>query len=215
MKNHVWYCSYGSNLLIERFRLYIEGGTASFITKEFRGCTDKSMPVRDEGFSIPHELYFSKKARQWENRGVAFIEATPKKEAKTFCRIYKITREQFIEIVQQENGQEPDVLKLSIDFDKLTDQKSILLTDYENEGWYPKLLLIGFKDQIPVLTFTSNWKKDEISYSKPGGKYLNVIAKGIKESFNIDDDAIIEYFMDKNGIREFYQRKELKNLIKS
>lgn len=214
MEKHVWYCSYGSNLLIERFRLYIEGGTAAFIDRGFRGCTDKSMPVCNEGYLIPHELYFSKKAKQWENMGVAFIEPIPNKEAKTYCRIYKITREQFIEIVQQENGLEPDVLKLDIDFDKLLEAKTILLPESDEKTWYPKLMLVGVKDRVPVLTFTSNWDKEEITYSKPGGKYLNVIAKGIKESFRLDDKAIIDYFMEKNGIKEFYKREELVNLLK-
>ncbi len=80
MEKHVWYCSYGSNLLIERFRLYIEGGTADFIDRDFKGCHDKTMPVIDEGYLIPYELYFLKKAMQWENMGVAFIESNPNKE---------------------------------------------------------------------------------------------------------------------------------------
>lgn len=214
MEKHVWYCSYGSNLLIERFRLYIEGGTADFIDRDFKGCNDKTMPVIDEGYLIPHELYFSKKAKQWENKGVAFIESNPNKEAKTYCRIYKVTLEQFIEIVQQENGQDPDVSKLDIDFDKLMDEKSIILPQYENLGWYPKLLLVGFKNEIPILTFTSNWVKEEITYSKPGAKYLNVIANGIKESFNISDDSVMEYFLNKNGIKELYKKTELEDLLK-
>ena len=44
-KKYVWYACYGSNLLRERFMLYIQGGFCRFNNREYTPCNDKSAPL--------------------------------------------------------------------------------------------------------------------------------------------------------------------------
>ncbi len=44
MKDYVWYACYGSNLLYERFKCYILGGTFNGNGRYHDGCQDKTLP---------------------------------------------------------------------------------------------------------------------------------------------------------------------------
>lgn len=104
-KELVWYASYGSNLLRSRFMCYIRGGRPKSSSKGYRGCTDKSEPLKDKPVRIPHELYFSGRSSVWGGGGggVAFIKPTRASKGEfTLGRMYLITREQFTQVVRQE-----------------------------------------------------------------------------------------------------------------
>lgn len=88
-KNYVWYACYGSNLLKERFMLYI------------KECNDKTEPSCEKPIIIHHDLYFANSSSRWENKGVAFIKPEKNEKVATLGRMYIITEEQFLEI--QEN----------------------------------------------------------------------------------------------------------------
>ena len=79
MPTLVWYASYGSNLLYNRFLCYIQGGEIEGANKVYPGCRDRTPPIMDKQIVIPHELYFSKHSNIWENKGVAFIKPTKNK----------------------------------------------------------------------------------------------------------------------------------------
>lgn len=126
MKNHVWYACYGSNLLEERFLLYIKGGFCRFNGKEYPGCkTDKTMPVEKKPISIPYELYFGKQSPSWDFGGVAFLNPREDARFNTLGRMYLITEEQFGDIQKQ-----------------------------EGIGWYNHVLNLGTCNGIPIKTFT-------------------------------------------------------------
>ena len=90
MNEYIWYCAYGSNLLEERFYLYITGGKIEYIDVEYNGCTDKTPPKKTNILSIPYDLYFSQRATIWENKAVAFIKSTEDHTKKTLCKLYLI-----------------------------------------------------------------------------------------------------------------------------
>ena len=127
-QKYVWYVAYGSNLCKERFMTYINGGLFQGIRNLHKGCNDKSPPVREKPFLIPHEVYFGNKASTWDGMGVAFIDAD--RFGVALGRAYLITEEQFYEIQKQEG--------------------------LSNE-WYGRIVELKCEnDNIPHMTFTSN-----------------------------------------------------------
>ena len=101
-KKYVWYVVYGSNMQKERFMKYIEGGFYEVNGKTYKGCADKSPPLKDKPYLIPYELYFGNKSKTWGGGGVAFIDGS--KAGVTLGCAYLITEDQFIEIREQEGS---------------------------------------------------------------------------------------------------------------
>ena len=104
MTKYVWYASYGSNLLRERFLCYIQGGLIPGNDKAERGARNPSLPIDDRRIIIKHDLFFALESEKWQGSGVAFIDYHHNNHAKTLGRMYRITEEQFIDVVLQENG---------------------------------------------------------------------------------------------------------------
>jgi len=48
---HVWYASFGSNILWERFACYLEGGRVAGMIKDMPGSRDPSPPTRSTAWS--------------------------------------------------------------------------------------------------------------------------------------------------------------------
>lgn len=71
--NLVWYVSYGSNLMEERFHCYIKGGIPAGSNEAEKGCRDHTLPVHNKGCELPYPLYFAKDTSKWGTGGVAFI----------------------------------------------------------------------------------------------------------------------------------------------
>jgi hypothetical protein len=123
--------AYGSNMLKERFMVYIGGGLFQGSKKIHKGCTDKSPPEKDKPFLVPYELYFGNESVNYGGSGVAFIDAD--KSGTTFGRAYLITEEQFFEIQKQEGL---------------------------NDEWYGRIVEISSEDcDIPHKTFTSQTRR--------------------------------------------------------
>jgi hypothetical protein len=130
--NRVIYAAYGSNLLKERFLVYIKGG--EFEDRKYEGCKDKTEPV-DRGWKfIPHRLYFAKESSKWQYGGVAFI-SLDKEENKNFhavARLWEITEEQF-ECVWEQEG----------------------------KGFYKEPLILGEIEGIKIYSLTWNWEDEK------------------------------------------------------
>ena len=101
-EKYVWYVSYGSNLCLERFLLYIVGGTNKELNVSQIGCKDKSLPLMSRMVNIPYKLYFARSSSRWNNGGVAFIDETT--QSNTIGRAYLITKEQLIDVQTQEGA---------------------------------------------------------------------------------------------------------------
>ena len=100
VSGRVWYVSYGSNMLEERFRYYIKGGCCPFNGKPYPGCTDKMPPEGSVAVTIPHEMYYGKRSPTWEYGGVAFLDAA--RSGKTLGRAWLIREDQVDGIIEQE-----------------------------------------------------------------------------------------------------------------
>ncbi len=136
MTNHndelIWYVSYGSNMLYERFMCYIKGGTCRFNGFPYTGCHDKTLPHGVKMTIIPYELYFGNISKKWKYGGVAFIDIN--KPGKTIGKMYLIKRGQLNEVHKKEG---------------------------KSEEWYDRLFSLGEYDGYEMFTITSSNRKKE------------------------------------------------------
>lgn len=195
-KELVWYASYGSNLLRSRFMCYIRSGRPKSSSGVYGGCTDKSEPVKDKPVRIPHQLYFSRRSSVWGGGGVAFIKpARASKGEFTLGRMYLITREQFTQVVRQENRLESENSRIKIDFEKTITNGQSLIGRGNEFRWYGRVIYLGEDEGYPIFTFTAKWKEDEIVPNPPSEKYLSTIVEGVRETYPLMSNAEIESYV--------------------
>jgi hypothetical protein len=212
---HVWYASYGSNLLRERFLCYIIGGTPEGAKRNNTGSTDKTLPLEDRPISIQHPLYFAERSESWQDAGVAFISEERTDQAATLGRMYLITAEQFIQVVRQENGLEPDDDSLNFDILPYTEGEEETQEEFIiGTGWYGKVMILGRQDGYPIYTFTSPTSIHDRVPISPGENYLRTIGRGIHETYGFDQEQIADYFLEKPGVKGFWTKDQLLEQLK-
>jgi len=157
----VIYAVYGSNLLKERFLAYIKGGF--YEGRKYNGCINKEEPIDLGCMYIPHRLYFAKNSSRWDNKGVAFITSQKEENTNlhTLVRFWKVTEEQFEEIQEQ-----------------------------EGKDWYNRMVDLGEKDGLKILTITGDWLN---KINLPSSRYIEIIKKGLKETTKWTDKKIENY----------------------
>lgn len=202
---YVWYASYGSNMKKSRFLCYIKGGVPEGSTKEYSGCRDNSAPIDIEELFINSQLYFAKKSKTWNKGGVAFIKNEFGVKYSTYSRMYRITQNQFIDVLKQETNTQNELI---IDFDKARMEGSLIV---KKRSWYGKLIYLGEQDGSPIFTFTNEKNLNE--FVKPDPKYLKTIIEGIDESHEVDQEALLEYLKNSEGISGNYSDDEIMNLL--
>ena len=166
-KEYVWYVSYGSNMLYERFLCYIEGGAFEDSSYRFP-CRDTTAPVERKAVEIPHDMYFGNQSGSWRGCGVSFLDTSKKGHALGVA--YLITREQFEHVAAEENGGRfPD--------------------GYGN--WYEDIRTLGEMDGYEMVTVTN----DELRpYKKPCEEYLKTLKRGIRQNWpDMSDEEIDSY----------------------
>ncbi len=203
----VWYACYGSNLHQERFMCYIEGGIPEGSTKDHSGCSDRTPPRDDRSIILPYGLLFSMRCEQWEDAGVAFVDTENMTLSGTRGRMYLVTSEQFVQIVRQENGLEPD--DGSMDF---SIEDAIGRGELELPGPYGRLIHVGFEMPHPILTFTSMTAAD-LEPLAPGEKYLRTIVRGLMETYDIEDAEISLYLKQAVGIKGTPVENDLDRIV--
>lgn len=171
-KEYVWYVSYGSNMLKERFMCYIQGD--SYEDSSYRqACEDTTPPLAVKTVEIPYDMYFGNTSGSWHDCGVSFLDTTQKGYALGVA--YLITKEQFDHVAEQENG-----------------------GDFPGNGkWYTDIIDLGTIDGIEIKTITNNNLRE---YNEPCIEYLETLLKGIKENWPDMADEDIEDYLN-NCIR--------------
>ena len=204
----VWYACYGSNLLEERFSCYIGGGRPANAKRVYPGCTNKTLPKKSKGITINGELYFAKSSETWSGGGAGFIQSDFDKSIETLGRMYLITQQQFVDLVQQEIKLEGD---FDIDLQHVIENRSL---DMKNNSWYGKIIYLGEDEDHPIFTFTNeDYLEDEIN--PPHEFYLKIIIDGLKETYQMSDNEIEAYLKNKEGIKDVPIEDKLPELIKS
>jgi len=126
------YAAYGSNLLKERFMVYIRGG--DFEGRPYEGSSDTTEPEDLGWMYVPYRLYFAKKSSRWDNKGVAFLSCEEEKnpEYHAIVRLWKISEKQFEDLRKQ-----------------------------EGPSWYNKIMSLGEKNGLKIKTFTGCWENEK------------------------------------------------------
>jgi hypothetical protein len=194
-RREVFYAAYGSNLSAARFACYIAGGVAPGSGHVHRGARDTRVPDVWRARRVPGRLYFSGHAASWGGApaffdpdvGVARVgDEGPGHEV--LVRAWRLGWDQFEDLVAQENGR-PITGALEIDSDDLVEGFSCLA----GPGRYDRLVCLGTLEGVPVLTCTAPWALESVAPLPPSPAYLGHLVAGLRESFDLDDPAIVDY----------------------
>jgi hypothetical protein len=203
-KDHIWYVGYGSNIDEPRFLCYIRGGRPEGNLNEYPPARDTTLPSLNEGMMIDHELYFSKYSENWKG-GVAFIKNGSSPNFQTYARRYLITKQQFEDLAKEDTKSPAPP---AINFDQAVAQGN---TIFKTPSWYGNVLYMGMNSGHAMFTLTNEVDLSEIN--KPSERYLKTISNGIKIVFKSDNNALIDYFISKQGVAGNYTRKELDKIF--
>lgn len=162
---NVWYVSYGSNMLKERFDCYIKGGKCRFNGRKYRGCTNKEESKKSVSLTLPYNMYYGNNSGSWHDSAVSFLDVS--KPGFAYARAWLVAEDQLDGIHKQEG---------------------------KGFDWYPDLYQLEDIDGIPAYTFTNEFKRDPKAFSDIKACYAGVLAEGLKESFpELTDEQIQEY----------------------
>jgi len=189
---------------------YINGTKPKYAKRTQVGCRDNNDPKGDEEIVIPYSLYYAEHSPNWDG-GVAFIGSKKGQSKKTFGRMYLITAEQFIDVVLQENGKDPSNYYILLDLDKVKEKKK-----YDTGlGWYGSILYLGDKEGVDIFTITSASGHSESDHRPPGENYLKTITEGLRETYQMSNSKILEYFKNSSGIKGNLSDERLMSVIES
>lgn len=181
-------------MLRERFYCYIQGGEYKGITEE--GCRDKTLPIEEKDIIIPHKVVYGGENKK-RHAGVAFLNPEPK--GLSLCKMYKITPEQFVDVLRQENGLS---YTPQIDFEEVIKKYQLKVFD----GEYGNMLWLGYCEGIPIFTFTCAEIPKE---TKPSKKYVDTINSGFA------DMAVNQYLGNSSNLSEIYRAVQTAYNIKN
>ncbi|XP_074570290.1 histone deacetylase 5-like [Curcuma longa] len=210
-KSEVWYASYGSNMWKPRFLCYIEGGKVQGMTVPCCGSLDKSLPRGIIWKVLPHRLLFGRSyTRTWGKGGVAFLNPERDTSEKAHLCMYRITLEQFNDLLAQENSmhQEDGAIQrmvsplLDIDILNYVAKNKSTRLEAIKDGWYSTVLYLGEEDNVPILTMTCSasdiqrFKSGEFLTSAPSRDYMNTLVNGLVEGKQLTEEAATAYIDD-------------------
>lgn len=150
---YVWYVSYGSNMLEERFMSYILGGYCERNGREYEPCEDTSMPIDSKKVWIPYNMYYSNfNQGSWENSAVSFLDINAIGES--YGRAYLIKKTQ-LEHIHRSEGM--------------------------GRNWYPDLVELEDIEGIKAVTFTNAITKEWEPVERVSSAYLLTLYDGLLE----------------------------------
>ncbi len=188
---HVWYAAFGSNLLAERFAVYLTGGPIPFSTtgRVQTGARDPAPPTADRPFTLERTLLFSGASAQWGGGGTASIDSDHNPATPTLARAYRITRRQFEDVFAQENGLSAP---LPVDLGALL-AGPIDLADRK----YGRVELVGEIEREAVVTLGAPQRVATLAPADPS--YLRVMALGLQQSWDMSPTEVADYLASRPG----------------
>lgn len=164
----LWYVSYGSNLFAERFSCYLAGGRAPGARWTNPGARDPSPPTGDRRIDLDHALVFGGPSHTWRG-GPAYLDlVTP---GHSVGRGWRITRQQFDDLVAQENKLAPGEVVTS---DTLLDEGGVVVPGAR----YGRLVPLEPVEGEPAVTFTYIDRPQERA---PDPAYVDLLQAGLVE----------------------------------
>ncbi|MDI9896081.1 hypothetical protein QM797_15250 [Rhodococcus sp. IEGM 1381] len=189
MIDRLWYVSYGSNLLRERFHTYLTGSDEHSEFGAHPPAPSTALPAEQKWLWIDYPLYFAGVSRRWTGAS-AFVSTTVDAANRSVAHGYLIERAQFAHLAAVEN------VVAAIDV-KATEtlaigQWSQLAVDREGEsfrGKYDALLRLPDIDGRPAFTLTSSIVREP---GEPSSRYLSTIRRGLLSAdLDLDVDAYL------------------------
>uniref|UniRef100_A0A0A8YM31 Rpd3 n=1 Tax=Arundo donax TaxID=35708 RepID=A0A0A8YM31_ARUDO len=210
-RTYVWYASFGSNMWKPRFLCYIQGGKAEGMSIPCCGSHDTSLPRGTMWKTVPHRLLFGRSFTPcWGTGGVAFLNPEINCNEESYVCMYKITLEQFNDVLFQENrlvledGQDGNVeypdspLIGSSEMEFMSTNQALHLEPIK-DSWYSNVLYLGKEDDLPILTMTCPssdielFKSGELPLAPPSKTYAGTLIRGLVEGKQLDADGATNY----------------------
>ncbi|KAJ9140542.1 hypothetical protein P3X46_031177 [Hevea brasiliensis] len=198
-KIDIWYATFGSNMLKRRFLCYIQGGQVDGMKEPCSGSMDRNPPKDILWKIFSHRLFFGRESsRTWGPGGVAFLHPESSVGEKAYMCLYRITLEQFNDVLFQENGSSYEMGSPAFDLADLqtvTNQGSISLEVFKS-GWYHNVVYLGKEQDIPILTMTCSlstfvsFKSGKLPLRGPCKEYANILVQGLMEGQLSEEEAI-------------------------
>lgn len=202
---HVWYASYGSNVLQERFLTYLRGGPVPITGKIQHGARNAADPLDDRPFHIDRLLMFGGQSKSWNGGGVAFVDPHTVVEGGTMGRAWLVTVDQLADVWAQENG---ETVGPPIDLGALVGTGSADL----GRGWYRRLEFLGHIDGAPVITITCETPPPA---NAGGSAYLEVVGRGVMSTWGTSPAETAGYLAVRSGNHGVVDQHRLTELLKS
>ena len=206
----LWYACYGSNLLQGRFLARLRGDTFPATELQQTPSNHPMPPERSKGVLILHRLMFAGMSDLWDGGGVAFIREEMDPEAKTLGRMYLISRPQFREIILKENRMVDSDGTLALNLEEIRVKGGSRVA----EGSYDTVLYLGEDDGYPIFTFTASWPEGPAPIHPPAARYLSVVARGLRETYRLSDEGIVEYLRNVPGIEGALTEGDLARIVR-
>ncbi|XP_010259827.1 PREDICTED: histone deacetylase 5 [Nelumbo nucifera] len=203
-KIDIWYASYGSNMWKERFLCYIEGGQVEGMKKICPGSQDRSLPKEILWKIVPHRMFFGRShTYTWGSGGVAFLHPKSNVNDRAYLCLYKITLEQFNDLLLQENSTNQDITPLFdlLDLDTIVENKSISPEALKGK-WYSNVVYLGKEGDIPIFTITcslsdiESFKSGKLPMHAPSKAYKETLVKGLVQGGQLSEAEVMDYIDD-------------------
>ncbi|KAG2679454.1 hypothetical protein I3760_11G050900 [Carya illinoinensis] len=204
-KIDVWYAAFGSNMWKPRFLCYIEGGQVGGMQKPCSGSMDRTPPKEIVWKSYPYRLFFGRESSSsWGPGGVAFLDPESKSQDKAYLCLYRITLEQFNDVLAQENVLSRDMTSPLFDLAALTSitSKEPKFLDVLRRGWYRNVVYLGNEDNFPILTMTcshldlKSFKSGERPLKGPCKAYAATLIKGLVGGGLLSEEEAMAYIQE-------------------
>ncbi|XP_045789101.1 histone deacetylase 5-like [Trifolium pratense] len=199
---YLWYASYGSNMWRPRFDCYVAGGQVEGLQKPCSGSVNKTLPNEILWKTFPCHIFFGRdSSRSWGPGGVAFLNPEKNSQHKTHMCMYKISLEQFNDILLQENGLSLDAGSSLFDMTTLNaiSNKEFSSREVVKDGWYGHVVYLGKENDIPIITMTCSpldiegFKSGKLPLRAPNKSYANTLIKGLVEGEQFSEAEAIVY----------------------
>jgi len=200
----LWYAGYGSNLARDRMLCYVQGGRPAGASRTYPGARDTTEPVDDRPMVLPGGVFFGWESPTWGG-GIAFYDATA--EGECLARAYLVTEQQFADIAAQEMHRPPGA---DLDLAHVLEHARHEL----GPGRYETLHLVGELDGHPVLTFTAP-DPTVLPRNPPTTAYLDVVARGLRESHGLDTDGVVDYLLGCPGVTPHWSGETIRSALAS
>ncbi|KAI4343955.1 hypothetical protein L6164_011241 [Bauhinia variegata] len=198
----IWYASYGSNMWKSRFLCYIAGGKVEGMHMQCSGSMDRTLPKEILWKTFPCRLFFGRDSTHtWGPGGVAFVNPERNLQENTYMCMYRISLEQFNDVLLQGNGLSYDLVSPLFNLTAL-DAATVKEFNYQEVvkgAWYGNVVYLGKEQDIPILTMTCSvtdierFKSGKLPLRAPNKAYADTLIKGMVEGEQLTEAEATAY----------------------